>query len=102
MRLCVCLPDWVFVYLRVCVCLSDRVQRQEREVMLKLKQVVDKQRDELRAKVQENATISKEVEAVRHKHLFFFKLFICSSRSLEDRACFTLRESGQISHELGH
>lgn len=71
MRLCVCLPDWVFVYLRVCVCLSDRVQRQEREVMLKLKQVVDKQRDELRAKVQENATISKEVEAVRHKHLFF-------------------------------
>lgn len=48
----------------VCVCL-DRVQRQEREVMLKLKEVVDKQRDELRAKVQEITTISKEVEAVR-------------------------------------
>ncbi|XP_077423052.1 RILP-like protein 1 isoform X2 [Vanacampus margaritifer] len=42
---------------------DDRVQRQEREVMLKLKQVVDKQRDELRAKVQEVTTISKEVEA---------------------------------------
>lgn len=37
--------------------------------MLKLKGVVDKQRDELRAKVQEISTISKEVEAVRrHKH----------------------------------
>lgn len=43
----------------------DRVQRQEREVMLKLKLVVDKQRDELRAKAQEITTISKEVEAVR-------------------------------------
>ena len=52
----------------VCVCVCscvDRVQRQEREVMLKLKEVVDKQRDELRAKVQEITTISKEVEAVR-------------------------------------
>lgn len=48
---------------------ADRVQRQEREVMLKLKEVVDKQRDELRAKVQEITTISKEAEAVRrHKH----------------------------------
>lgn len=37
--------------------------------MLKLKEVVDRQRDELRAKVQEITTISKEVEAVRrHKH----------------------------------
>lgn len=45
---------------------ADRVQRQEREVMLKLKEVVDKQRDELRAKVQEITTISKEVEAVRN------------------------------------
>lgn len=36
--------------------------------MLKLKEVVDRQRDELRAKVQEITTISKEVEAVRrHK-----------------------------------
>lgn len=42
----------------------DRIQRQEREVMLKLKQVVDKQRDELRSKVQQITTISKEVEAV--------------------------------------
>lgn len=33
--------------------------------MLKLKQVVDKQRDDLRAKAQEITTISKEVEAVR-------------------------------------
>lgn len=33
--------------------------------MLKLKEVVDRQRDELRAKVQEIGTISKEVEAVR-------------------------------------
>lgn len=38
--------------------------------MLKLKEVVDKQRDELRARVQEITTISKEVEAVRrHKHM---------------------------------
>lgn len=42
----------------------DRTQRQEREVMLKLKEVVDKQRDELRAKVQEISSMSKEVEAV--------------------------------------
>lgn len=48
----------------VCVC-ADRVQRQEREVMLKLKEVVDRQRDELRAKVQQLTTVSKEVEAVR-------------------------------------
>lgn len=48
----------------MCVC-TDHVQHQQREVMLKLKQVVDKQRDDLRAKVQEIATISKEVEAVR-------------------------------------
>lgn len=43
---------------------SDRTQRQEREVMLKLKEVVDKQRDELRAKVLEISKMSKEVEAV--------------------------------------
>lgn len=42
----------------------DRTQRQEREVMLKLKEVVDKQRDELRAKVQEISSMSNEVEAV--------------------------------------
>lgn len=43
--------------------------------MLKLKEVVDRQRDELRAKVQEISTISKEVEAVRrhkHKHMTIF------------------------------
>ena len=52
----------------VCVCAracADRVQRQEREVMLKLKEVVDRQRDELRAKVQQLTTVAKEVEAVR-------------------------------------
>uniref|UniRef100_A0A8C7YGX0 RILP-like protein 2 n=1 Tax=Oryzias sinensis TaxID=183150 RepID=A0A8C7YGX0_9TELE len=53
---------------------EDRVQRQEREVMLKLKQVVDKQRDELRAKVQENATISKEVEALQEQLERFMKM----------------------------
>ncbi|KAF6736090.1 RILP-like protein 1 [Oryzias melastigma] len=53
---------------------EDRVQRQEREVMLKLKQVVDKQRDELRAKVQENTTISKEVEALQEQLERFMKM----------------------------
>lgn len=51
----------------VCACV-DRTQRQEREVMLKLKEVVDRQRDELRAKVQQIGSISKEVEAVRRRH----------------------------------
>lgn len=62
-----CKEKLVSVSVCVCVCMVDRVQRQEREVMLKLKQVVDKQRDELRAKVQETTTISKEVEAVRRQ-----------------------------------
>ncbi|XP_054649713.1 RILP-like protein 1 [Dunckerocampus dactyliophorus] len=53
---------------------DDRVQRQEREVMLKLKQVVDKQRDELRAKVQEITTISKEVEALQEQLERFMKM----------------------------
>ncbi|KAM9358914.1 RILP-like protein 1 [Symphorus nematophorus] len=53
---------------------EDRVQRQEREVMLKLKEVVDKQRDELRAKVQEIATISKEVEALQEQLERFMKM----------------------------
>lgn len=48
----------------LCLCSVDRVQRQEREVMLKLKEVVDKQRDEIRAKAQEISSVSKEVEAV--------------------------------------
>ncbi|XP_019943523.2 RILP-like protein 1 isoform X1 [Paralichthys olivaceus] len=53
---------------------EDRVQRQEREVMLKLKQVVDKQRDELRAKAQEITTISKEVEALQEQLDRFMKM----------------------------
>uniref|UniRef100_A0A1A7XEC4 RILP-like protein 2 n=1 Tax=Iconisemion striatum TaxID=60296 RepID=A0A1A7XEC4_9TELE len=53
---------------------EDRAQRQEREVMLKLKQVVDKQRDELRAKAQEITTISKEVEALQEQLDRFMKM----------------------------
>ncbi|XP_026227626.1 RILP-like protein 1 [Anabas testudineus] len=53
---------------------EDHVQHQQREVMLKLKQVVDKQRDELRAKVQEIATISKEVEALQEQLDRFMKM----------------------------
>lgn len=53
---------------------EDRAQRQEREVMLKLKAVVDKQRDELRAKVQEISTISKEVEALQEQLERFMKM----------------------------
>lgn len=46
---------------------EDRTQRQEREVMLKLKEVVDKQRDELRAKVQEISSMTNEVEALQEQ-----------------------------------
>ncbi|XP_077466777.1 RILP-like protein 1 isoform X1 [Stigmatopora argus] len=53
---------------------DDRVQRQEREVMLKLKQVVDKQRDELRAKVQEITSISREGEALQEQLDRFMKM----------------------------
>uniref|UniRef100_A0A3P9QDP7 RILP-like protein 2 n=1 Tax=Poecilia reticulata TaxID=8081 RepID=A0A3P9QDP7_POERE len=53
---------------------EDRTQRQEREVMLKLKGVVDKQRDELRAKVQEITTVSKEVEALQEQLDRFMKM----------------------------
>ncbi|XP_051933753.1 RILP-like protein 1 isoform X1 [Hippocampus zosterae] len=53
---------------------DDRIQQQEREVMLKLKQVVDKQRDELRSKVQEITTISKEVEALQEQLERFMKM----------------------------
>ncbi|XP_034025251.1 RILP-like protein 1 [Thalassophryne amazonica] len=53
---------------------EDRVQRQEREVMLKLKEVVDKQRDELRAKVQQISTISKEAEALQEQLERFMKM----------------------------
>lgn len=53
---------------------EDRVQRQEREVMLKLKEVVDKQRDDLRAKSQEITTITKEVEALQEQLDRFMKM----------------------------
>ncbi|KAF3847782.1 hypothetical protein F7725_020810 [Dissostichus mawsoni] len=42
--------------------------------MLKLKEVVDKQRDELRAKVQEITTISKEAEALQEQLERFMKM----------------------------
>uniref|UniRef100_A0A3B5Q572 RILP-like protein 2 n=1 Tax=Xiphophorus maculatus TaxID=8083 RepID=A0A3B5Q572_XIPMA len=58
----------------MCLLFLDRTQRQEREVMLKLKGVVDKQRDELRAKVQEIATVSKEVEALQEQLDRFMKM----------------------------
>lgn len=61
----------------MCVCVLDRVQRQEREVMIRLKEVVDKQRDDLRAKSQEITTITKEVEAVR-RHTISFTLNLFS------------------------
>ncbi|KAL7832051.1 hypothetical protein AOLI_G00295990 [Acnodon oligacanthus] len=53
---------------------EDQTQRQEREVMLKLKEVVDKQRDELRAKVQEISRMSKEVEALQEQLDRFMKM----------------------------
>ncbi|XP_060800208.1 RILP-like protein 1 isoform X2 [Neoarius graeffei] len=53
---------------------EDRTQRQEREVMLKLKDVVDKQRDELRAKVLEISKMSKEVEALQEQLDRFMKM----------------------------
>uniref|UniRef100_A0A3B4BW47 RILP-like protein 2 n=1 Tax=Pygocentrus nattereri TaxID=42514 RepID=A0A3B4BW47_PYGNA len=54
--------------------LGHQTQRQEREVMLKLKEVVDKQRDELRAKVQEISRMSKEVEALQEQLDRFMKM----------------------------
>ncbi|TSN57788.1 RILP-like protein 1 [Bagarius yarrelli] len=53
---------------------EDHTQRQEREVMLKLKEVVDKQRDELRAKMLEISTMSKEVEALQEQLDRFMKM----------------------------
>uniref|UniRef100_A0A673J0S1 RILP-like protein 2 n=1 Tax=Sinocyclocheilus rhinocerous TaxID=307959 RepID=A0A673J0S1_9TELE len=53
---------------------EDRTQRQEREVMLKLKEVVDKQRDELRAKGQEISSMSKEVEALQEQQERLMKI----------------------------
>ncbi|MBN3308331.1 RIPL1 protein, partial [Amia calva] len=53
---------------------SDQAQRQERELMLKLKAVVDKQRDEIRAKVQEISSRTKEVEALQEQLERFMKM----------------------------
>ncbi|XP_023700868.1 RILP-like protein 1 [Paramormyrops kingsleyae] len=47
--------------------MGDHTQRQEREVMLKLKVVVDKQRDEIRAKAQETDRLSREAEALQEQ-----------------------------------
>uniref|UniRef100_A0A8C0IBN9 RH2 domain-containing protein n=1 Tax=Bubo bubo TaxID=30461 RepID=A0A8C0IBN9_BUBBB len=44
---------------------SDSTARKEREVMLRLKEVVDKQRDELRAQAHEIVCKSRDTEAVR-------------------------------------
>ena len=74
----------------VCVCVLDRAQRQEREVMLKLKSVVDKQRDELRAKVQEIATLSNEVEAVS-THTVNTRMYECTD---PDKPIFALYHLG--------
>ncbi|KAJ8280963.1 hypothetical protein GJAV_G00061540 [Gymnothorax javanicus] len=49
-------------------------QQQERELMLKLKQVVDKQRDEIRAKAQEISRASKEAEALQEQLDRFMKM----------------------------
>lgn len=43
---------------------SDSTARKEREVMLRLKEVVDKQRDELRAQAHEIVCKSRDTEAV--------------------------------------
>ncbi|XP_066551683.1 RILP-like protein 1 [Amia ocellicauda] len=53
---------------------EDQAQRQERELMLKLKAVVDKQRDEIRAKVQEISSRTKEVEALQEQLERFMKM----------------------------
>lgn len=44
---------------------SDSTARKEREVMLRLKEVVDRQRDELRAQAHEIVCKSRDTEAVR-------------------------------------
>ncbi|XP_061073874.1 RILP-like protein 1 isoform X2 [Conger conger] len=53
---------------------GGQVQQQEREVMLKLKEVVDRQRDEIRAKVLEISSVSKEVEALQEQLERFMKM----------------------------
>lgn len=44
---------------------SDSTLRKEREVMLRLKEVVDKQRDEIRAQAHEILLKTQDTEAVR-------------------------------------
>lgn len=58
------------------------MSERERQVMKKLKEVVDKQRDEIRAKDRELTLKNEDIEAVRtqtwclnEKRLFFF--FLC-------------------------
>ncbi|XP_060115469.1 rab-interacting lysosomal protein [Heteronotia binoei] len=46
---------------------ADRTTRQEREVMLRLKKVVDKQRDEIRAQAHEILSKSRDVEALQEQ-----------------------------------
>ncbi|KAL8198884.1 UNVERIFIED_CONTAM: hypothetical protein K2H54_028770 [Gekko kuhli] len=46
---------------------ADRTTRQEREVMLRLKEVVDKQRDEIRAQAHEILSKSRDVEALQEQ-----------------------------------
>lgn len=48
---------------------SDSTARKEREVMLRLKEVVDRQRDELRAQAHEIVCKSRDTEAVRAREL---------------------------------
>nr|XP_056720974.1 rab-interacting lysosomal protein [Euleptes europaea] len=47
--------------------LADQTTRQEREVMLRLKEVVDKQRDEIRAQAHEILGQSRDVEALQEQ-----------------------------------
>ncbi|XP_015277332.1 PREDICTED: rab-interacting lysosomal protein [Gekko japonicus] len=46
---------------------ADRTTRQEREVMLRLKEVVDQQRDEIRAQAHEILSKSRDVEALQEQ-----------------------------------
>uniref|UniRef100_A0A8C0U0Z4 Rab interacting lysosomal protein n=1 Tax=Cyanistes caeruleus TaxID=156563 RepID=A0A8C0U0Z4_CYACU len=50
-----------------CPPVSDSTARKEREVMLRLKEVVDRQRDELRAQAHEIVCKSRDTEAVREQ-----------------------------------
>lgn len=58
-------PCWMSYEVVTRFCLSGMSER-ERQVMKKLKEVVDKQRDEIRAKDRELTLKNEDVEAVRH------------------------------------